>query len=65
MKPGKERFRRSPDMAVKARVGLRFVRKLEQGKATLQLNKVNQVLALFRHTLAPVPVDRRRWLEEA
>ena len=28
-------------------VGLRFVRELEQGKKTLRLDKVNQVLALF------------------
>lgn len=54
-----------PDMAAKAGVGLRFVRELEQGKATLQLDKVNRVLALFGHELAPVPVDRTRWLEEA
>jgi y4mF family transcriptional regulator len=53
------------DIAAKAGVGLRFVRELEQGKATLQLDKVNRVLALFGHTLAPVPVDRSRWLEEA
>lgn len=35
------------DLAYKAGVGLRFVRELEKGKETLQLNKVNQVLALF------------------
>ena len=45
-----------PDMAFKAGVGLRFVRELEQGKATLQLDKVNKVLNLFGHQLAPVPV---------
>ena len=28
-------------------VGLRFVRDLEQGKKTLRLDKVNDVLALF------------------
>lgn len=35
------------DLALKAGVGLRFVRELEQGKETLPLDKVNQVLALF------------------
>ena len=35
------------DLAGKAGVGLRFVRDLEQGKATLRLDKVNQVLDLF------------------
>ncbi|MCC7092546.1 MAG: helix-turn-helix transcriptional regulator, partial [Ignavibacteriaceae bacterium] len=37
------------DLAEKAGVGIRFVRELEQGKETLQLNKVNQVLQLFGH----------------
>ena len=36
-----------PELAMQAGVGLRFVRELEQGKKTLRLDKVNQVLALF------------------
>ena len=36
-----------PELAVRAGVGLRFVRELEQGKKNLRLDKVNQVLALF------------------
>lgn len=36
-----------PDLAVRAGVGLRFVRELEQGKESVRLDKVNQVLALF------------------
>ena len=36
-----------PELAERAGVGLRFVRKLEQGKQTVRLDKVNQVLALF------------------
>lgn len=35
------------DLAFKSGVGLRFIRELERGKATLRLDKVNQVLALF------------------
>lgn len=35
------------DLAIKAGVGLRFIRELEQGKTTLRMDKVNQVLALF------------------
>lgn len=35
------------ELATKAGVGLRFVRELEQGKPTLQLDKVEQVLHLF------------------
>lgn len=36
-----------PELAEKAGVGLRFVRELEQGKETLRMDKVNQVLWLF------------------
>ena len=35
------------ELAIKAGVGLRFLRELEQGKETLRLDKVNQVLELF------------------
>ncbi|WP_245989149.1 helix-turn-helix domain-containing protein [Pelobium manganitolerans] len=35
------------DLALNAGVRLRFVRDLEQGKKTLRLDKVNDVLALF------------------
>ncbi len=35
------------DLALNAGVGLRFVRDLEQGKKTLRLDKVNDVLSLF------------------
>lgn len=42
------------DLAAKAGVGLRFVRELEQGKRTLRMDKVNQVLFLFGKRLGPV-----------
>ncbi|MFH1147746.1 MAG: helix-turn-helix domain-containing protein [Pseudomonadota bacterium] len=42
------------DLARKAGVGLRFVRELEQGKATLRIDKVNHVLRLFGKILGPV-----------
>ena len=35
------------ELAERAGVGLRFVRDLEQGKQTLRMDKVNDVLALF------------------
>lgn len=41
------------ELATKAGVGIRFIRELEQGKETLQLDKVNQVLALFGFNLSP------------
>jgi len=43
-----------PEMAEKAGVGLRFVRELEQGKETLRLDKVNQVLKLFGYEAGAV-----------
>jgi len=42
------------ELANKAGVGLRFIRELEQGKETLQLNKVNQVLHLFGYEVGAV-----------
>ncbi len=47
-----------PELAEKAGVGLRFLRELEQGKATLRLDKVNQVLGLFGYEMGPVERDR-------
>ena len=41
------------DLADRAGVGLRFIRDLEQGKESLRLDKVNQVLALFGHRMVP------------
>lgn len=43
------------DLADRAGLGLRFVRELEQGKESLRLDKVNQVLCLFGHRMEPVP----------
>lgn len=41
------------ELAEKAGVGLRFIRELEQGKNTLRIDKVNQVLSLFGYSLIP------------
>ena len=41
------------DLAMKSGVGLNFVRELEQGKATVRMDKVAQVLALFDYELVP------------
>lgn len=48
------------ELAEKAGVGLRFIREIEQGKETLRLDKVNQVLKLFGHEAGPVPMDRTK-----
>jgi len=46
------------ELAERAGVGLRFIRDLEQGKPTVRIDKVNQVLMLFGHVVGPVPSDR-------
>jgi len=51
-------------LAEKAGVGLRFVRDLEQGKTTLRMDKVNQVLKLFGQELGPQPIDREKLINE-
>lgn len=38
-------------------IGLRFLRELEQGKPNLMLDKVNQLLQFFGHTLTPTPLS--------
>lgn len=48
------------ELATKAGVGLNFVRDLEQNKKTLRVDKVNDVLILFGHELAPTPIDREK-----
>lgn len=42
------------ELSEKSGVGLRFVRELEQGKQTLRMDKVNQVLNLFGTELGVV-----------
>ena len=42
-------------LALKSGVGLNFVREMEQGKATVRLDKVNQVLNLFNYEMVPTP----------
>jgi len=42
------------EFAERAGVALTVIRKIEQGKGNLNLEKVNQVLKMFGHTLAPV-----------
>jgi y4mF family transcriptional regulator len=43
-----------PELAEKAGVGLRFIRELEQGKQSLRLDKVNQVLQMFGYEVGAV-----------
>ena len=41
------------EFAMRAGLGLRFVRELEQGKETVRLDKVNQALAMFGKEAVP------------
>jgi y4mF family transcriptional regulator len=47
------------EFAQRAGVGLRFLRDLEQGKGTLQLNKVNQVLYLLGYEVGPIKKSQK------
>jgi y4mF family transcriptional regulator len=51
-------------LAEKSGVGLRFIRDLEQGKTTLRMDKVNQVLKLFGQELGPQPINRIKLINE-
>ena len=51
------------ELAEKAGVGLRFIREIEQGKTTLRMDKVNQVLKLFGMQVGAVPMDRNNLIE--
>ena len=51
-------------LAMKAGVGLRFIRDLEQGKTTLRIDKVNQVLKLFGQELGPRPISKNKLIRE-
>ncbi|MCT4644764.1 MAG: type II toxin-antitoxin system Y4mF family antitoxin [Carboxylicivirga sp.] len=42
------------EFAERAGVALTVVRKIEQGKTNMNLDRVNQVLTMFGHELAPV-----------
>ena len=46
------------ELAEKSGVGLRFIRELEQGKPTLRLDKVNQILNLFGYEEGAVPMTK-------
>ena len=42
------------NFALRAGVALTVLRKIEQGKGNLNLEKANQILKMFGHELAPV-----------
>jgi y4mF family transcriptional regulator len=46
------------EFAERAGVALTVVRKIEQGKTNMNLDKVNLVLRMFGHDLAPVNIKK-------
>ena len=46
------------ELSEKSEVGLRLVRELEQGKRTLRLDKVKQILNLFGSEVGVVPMTK-------
>ena len=47
------------EFAERAGVALTVIRKIEQGKENLNLEKVNQVLKMFGHELGPVRANEQ------
>ena len=45
------------ELSLKSGVGVRFVRDLEQGKETLRLDKVNQLLDFFNYEMVATQKD--------
>ncbi len=48
------------ELSLKSGVGLRFVRDLEQGKETLRLDKVNQLLDFFNYEIVATPKNNNQ-----
>lgn len=57
-KKRKEHGMTQEDLSAKAGVGLRLIREIEQGKTTMTMEKVNQVLALFGAELGVVKKEQ-------
>ena len=48
------------EFAMRAGLGLRFIRELEQGKETVRMDKVNAALAMFDMEAVPGKKDEKR-----
>ena len=46
------------ELAERSGVGYRFIRELENGKPTVRMDKVNQVLSMFGEELQPVKIAK-------
>lgn len=47
------------EFAMRAGLGLRFVRELEQGKETVRMDKVNTALAMFGMQAVPGKLEKK------
>ncbi len=47
------------ELAKRSGVGLRFIRDVEQGKKTMRIDKINQVLKLFGYHLEAIKDERK------
>ena len=47
------------ELAERSGVGYLFMRELENGKPTVRMDKVNQVLSLFGEELQPVKIAKK------
>lgn len=46
------------DLSLKSGLGLRLIREIEQGKTSMRMDKINQLMALFGMVLTPAPKSR-------
>ncbi|TDX00536.1 type II toxin-antitoxin system Y4mF family antitoxin [Dinghuibacter silviterrae] len=46
------------DLSQKSGLGLRLIREIEQGKSSMRMDKVNQLLSLFGMELIPAPKSK-------
>ncbi|HVU57265.1 MAG TPA: type II toxin-antitoxin system Y4mF family antitoxin [Puia sp.] len=46
------------DLSQKSGLGLRLIREIEQGKTSMRMDKVNQLLNLFGMELTPMPKSK-------
>lgn len=46
------------DLSAKSGLGLRLIREIEQGKTSMRMDKVNQLLAMFGMELIPAVKQR-------
>ena len=51
------------ELSQRSGVGLRFLKELEQGKQSLRLDKVNEILQFFGYIAGPIPLEKQNPFE--